>query len=212
MNKLLRLASFSGTLLTLLLGILLLTGCSSPLSSSPDIITPDGAPASAIATEINGDDVLRANDLVTIVFSGIPNPPDRHDERINENGQITLHLVGPVAAAGKTTAQLQEDIHKAYVPRFFNRLVITVQTENRFFFVSGEVKNPSRLVYAGGMTVLKAIAAAGDFTDFANKKAVLLTRQDGRRFVINTRDARKKPQLDLPVVPGDVIYVPKRKF
>ncbi|HOW66668.1 MAG TPA: polysaccharide biosynthesis/export family protein [Candidatus Paceibacterota bacterium] len=208
MNKLLRHAVFEGALLSCLLGILLLTGCSTPGPASEEPL----AATAAVSAARDGDDILRENDLVSIVFSGIPNPPDRHDERISASGQITLHLVGTITAGGKTPAQLQEEIHKAYVPRFFNRLVVTVQTENRFFFVSGEVKNPSRLVYAGGMTVLKAIAAAGDFTDFANKKTVLLTRQDGRKFVINTRDARKKPELDLPVVPGDVIYVPKRKI
>jgi polysaccharide biosynthesis/export protein VpsN len=188
-----------------------LCGCSTIKSPPPDASsTNQVSQTDAPAADLNSLDVLRPNDLVSVYFSGIPNPPETHNERINEKGQITLQLLGSVTAAGKSAAQLQEEIQQGYVPKYFQRLVVTVQTENRFFFVRGEVKNPSRLVYAGGLTVLKAIAAAGDFTDFAQKKSVELRRMDGRQFIINANKARRNKALDLPVVPGDEIFVPRR--
>jgi len=203
---------------------LCLCGCSTPdpkasaatpAAASAAATTDNASKPGAAATDVTmtepvSADLLRPNDLVTVVFAGIPSPPDAHTERINENGQITLQLLGQIQAAGKTPAQLQDEIQHGFVPKYFQRLVVTVQTENRFFFVRGEVKNPSRLVYAGGITVLKAIAAAGDFTDFAKRGSVELRRIDGRRFIINTNKARRNQALDLPVIPGDEIFVPRR--
>jgi polysaccharide biosynthesis/export protein VpsN len=193
--------------------VLGLCGCASP-KPLPGVASASGQAQTNIVDdpliETRSLDLLRPNDLVTIVFSGIPSPPDAHSERINERGQITLQLLGPIQAADKTSAQLQEEIQKAYVPKYFQRLLVTVQTENRFFFVRGEVKNPSRQVYAGGLTVLKAIAAAGDFTDFAKRQSVELRRANGHQFIINANKARRNKALDLPVVPGDEIFVPRR--
>jgi protein involved in polysaccharide export with SLBB domain len=189
----------------LMLAIVLGAGCSSTgFSSGPTADSSSAAPARA-------SDVLRPNDMITVVYTGVPGPPDRHSEQIKEDGTLQLqYLDTPVKASGLTPGQLQERIHDLYVPKLFKRLTVTVLTENRVFFVTGEVKLPNRYPYIGEMTVLKAIAAAGDFTDFAEKGSVQLTRLDGQKFLINGRKARKDHRLDLPVFPGDTIHVPRR--
>jgi protein involved in polysaccharide export with SLBB domain len=167
--------------------------------------------AQVAAQQVLKDDFLRPNDLVVVVYAGIPNPPDKHEERIKDDGTILLPLLdAPVQASGKTVSQLQDDIYKLYVPKLFKRLTVTVLTENRVFYVRGEVRTPNRYPYVGEMSVLKAIAAAGDFTDFAAKTKVQLTRSNGQIFIINAQKARKNPRLDLPVIPGDTIFVPRR--
>ena len=80
------------------------------------------------------------------------------------------------------------------------------------FYVGGEVKNQGRISYIGPITVLKAIQSAGDFTDFAQRKRVKLTRLNGKTETINCIKAREDPRLDLPVFPGDTIHVPRRIF
>jgi protein involved in polysaccharide export with SLBB domain len=72
------------------------------------------------------------------------------------------------------------------------------------------VKTPSRQTYISRITVLKAIASAGGFTDFANKKKVKLTRVDGRIQTVNCVKALDKPSLDPEVYPGDKIHVPRK--
>ena len=100
-----------------------------------------------------------------------------------------------------------------YVPGYFRSLTVTVQLKERWFFVRGEVKNPGQKPYLGSMTVLKAISAAGDFTDFANRSHVRLTRADGTRTVtVDCKKALKNFRYDLPVYPGDVIHVSRRIF
>ena len=198
----------------LLLAVVLISGCVSTDTArpSPPVSDPARAAANQPSAIPNATDILRPTDLVTVVFSGVPSPPERHEERIKEDGTIRLQFFDqPIVAAGKTSGQLQEEIHDLYITnKIFKRLTVTVLTENRFFFVSGEIKSPGRLLYAGELTVLKAIAAAGDFTDFAKKTRVALTRLSGQKLVINADKARKDITLDVPVYPGDKIHVPRR--
>jgi protein involved in polysaccharide export with SLBB domain len=156
-------------------------------------------------------DLLRVGDLVTITCSGVSDPPFlKHEERIKADGHITLPLVGNVHAANNTRGQLQEAIQKSYVPRFYQYLTINVQSETRVFYVDGMVKAPGRYSYFGEMTLLRGIAAAGDFNDFAKKTAVQLTRANGEKMIINCNDARRNPAKDPPLYPDDQIYVPRR--
>lgn len=70
---------------------------------------------------------------------------------------------------------------------------------------------PSRHPYLGEMTLLKAIASAGDFTDFANKKKVEITRANGQKLRVNCVKAQANPdKFDVPIYPEDAIFVPRR--
>jgi hypothetical protein len=64
------------------------------------------------------------------------------------------------------------------------------------------------------MTLLKAIAAAGDFTAFAQKKSVEVTRANGKKLrPVNCIRALRNPRkYDIPIYPGDHIHVPRRWF
>ena len=155
-------------------------------------------------------DALRKGDLIQIVFSGIPSPPANLEERIKEDGTINLQLVGNFLAEGKTPGQLQKEIQDAYVPKYFVRLTVTVKTERRLFYVDGEVRGPDRFVYEGEITLMQAIAAARGFTDFAARGRVELVRSTGERLVIDARKAKDNPKLDVLILPGDRIFVPRR--
>ena len=154
-------------------------------------------------------EVLRAGDPVNVRFSGVVSPPKDHDERIKADGSITLAWVGRIQAEGLTTGELQEAIKKSY-STLYHDLNVTVTSENRFFYIGGEVRVPTRLAYATKITLSGAINAAGGFTDFANKTKVKLTRANGEIHLINWKRAQKKPELDMEVFPGDKIEVPRR--
>lgn len=132
-------------------------------------------------------------------------------ERIGEDGKINLSLIGSVTAAGKTAEELQNEIHDAYVPKYFRDLSVTVKGETAFFYVDGEVNQRGPKEYPGEMTIVKAIAASGGFTDFAKQTKVRLTRGDHTE-IINVKKAIAHPEDDVPVYPGDKIYVPRRLF
>jgi protein involved in polysaccharide export with SLBB domain len=148
---------------------------------------------------------------VTVTFVGVQSDkglmPD-HTERIHEDGTIMLPLINSVMAAGKTAGELQKEIHDSYVPKYFPELTVTVKGETTYFYVDGEVNIKGQKEYTPGMTLAKAIAVAGGFTDFAKKSKVRLTRGSQTK-VINGQNAIEDPSKDLPIYPGDKIYVPR---
>jgi len=196
-----RFAGFSAALVALLLW----TGCVTTSTSPSSAAVVDTNPPPAVPV-----DDLRVDDLITIIFSGVPVPPDKFEQRIKDDGTISLELIGAIKAAGKTAGKLQIEIHDAYVPKYFVRLNVSVHAEGRYFYVDGCVKIPSRQPHQGELTVLKAIAAAGGFTDFANKKKVVVVRANGQKLTVDCVKALKDPKLDLPIYPGDKITVPQR--
>lgn len=165
------------------------------------------------ATSDGSSDLLHPGDALVINFSGVTEPPAGQQDRIREDGKITLPYIGDVQAAGKTRSELQKEITERYVPKYFTRLNVTVNADIRYIYVSGEVKIESRHVYMGGMTVLRAVATAGGFTDFANIKRVQLLRAGARAPIeINCDKARQQSDLDPAVYPDDKIFVPRRVF
>src|SRR5688572_5920124 len=132
---------------------------------------------------------LQVGDLIVVTFSDLVSPPPRQEISIPDNGIIALPNNVRVQAAGKTTSELEKDIQAAYVPAIYVNLSVTVRTEQRVFFVDGEVKQPGRQPYVGVMTVLRAITTAGGFTDFAKRNQIDLRRQGGQRFFINHKAA-----------------------
>lgn len=188
--------------LTLLLVSWLVGGCSTTLP------TVDGADA----TKQTHVDVARfhVGETVNISFSGTPDQILPHEESIKEDGNITLSLIGSVRAVGKTAGELQSEIHDLYVPKYFVRLTVTVKPGDLVYYVSGEVRQPGRQLYVGEISVTKAIASAGDFTDFANHGNVSLTRANGQRIKVDCDEAQKNPAKDPHVYPGDKIFVPRK--
>lgn len=158
--------------------------------------------------------VLRVNDMISITFSDVPSQQALTEvrSRIPASGVLTLHYNVQVTAAGKTIPELEKEIREAYVPRLFKQLTAIVRSEERFFFVGGEVKTPSRYPLQADLTVLRAIDAAGGFTDFANRRKIELRRENGQRFLIDERKAKENPVLDMPVLANDHIYVKRSIF
>ncbi|MFO1500362.1 MAG: polysaccharide biosynthesis/export family protein [Verrucomicrobiota bacterium] len=198
-----------------LLGIaclLFLAGCATG-GSAGSSTHPGAAQTAPGDRPLESVDALRVGEMLVIEFSGVGEPPARHEERIKIDGKITLPSIGTIQAAGRTRGELEDAIHKAYVPAYYRQLTVIVRNEGRFFYVNGQVKSPGQFPYIKEMTVLKAIAVAGDFTDFANKKQVLVTRgADGRKITVNCIKAQRDHTQDLYVYPDDTIEVKRRYF
>jgi polysaccharide export outer membrane protein len=174
------------------------------MTGSPGDIAPSGADAAR----------FQVGETVIVSFSGLSQELDLEmspsTQIIKEDGTVNLPYVGSVKAAGKTPGELQNDIHDLYVPKYFVRLTISVTSQDRVYYVGGEVKQPGRQLYVGATTVTQAIQSAGDFTDFANRKKVKLIRHDGQVITVNCVKAIEDPSQDPSVYPGDQIQVPRR--
>lgn len=156
---------------------------------------------------------LGVGDLLTVNFSDVPerSMPHEQQHRIGDDGLITLPLNVEVTASGKTPTQLQQEIRKAYVPKYFVNLTVVVKAADRYVYVDGEVKVPNRQFHIDGLTVLRAISTAGGFTDFAKKGSIEVRRASGGKAeLVDWNKARKNPKLDLPLYVNDIVYVPRR--
>ena len=167
-------------------------------------------PSNGNVANSNGE-AFAIGDLVVVSFSNTVDQIPPHEERIKEDGNITLPLIGTIKAEGKTPRELLEEIQDLYGPRSYRpkRLAITLSGD-KIYFVGGQVRQPGPQVCSGRMTVTKAIQNAGGFTDFALRSGVQLTRGDGKTLVIDCIRAERSPAIDLPVYPGDRILVPMR--
>jgi len=153
---------------------------------------------------------FHVGDTVSVALAGLPEIIEPHVEPIKEDGTITMPDIGHVQAVGKTAGELQNEIYNLYVPKLYRHLTVTVNTGDRVYYVTGEVKQPGRQLYAGQMTVTKAITTAGDFTDFANHKKVRLIRANGQTIKVNCDKALQDSSQDPPVYPNDQIQVPRK--
>ncbi len=84
-------------------------------------------------------------------------------------------------------------------------------------YVMGEVKRPGPYPRADALTVLKVMALAGGFTDFAAPNRTTLIRQEGDKRVekrVNIKDIMSDPTSneDLQLKAGDVLVVPAKLF
>ncbi len=200
----------------LLATALFLSGCGSPSGSGSPVATTMplmAQPVSTAGTNAQagvGIDTLRVGDNLTITVADPANIP-AIEQKIREDGKIKLLFDNSdFDAAGKTVSELEKDIRDHYVPKFFQRLSIQIKVEQRIIYVGGQVRKPDRYEYLSTMTVLQAIKAAGDFTDYAKKTVVEVTRANGTKIIVNCKKAQKNPRLDIPIYPGDSIYVPVR--
>lgn len=184
---------------------------SSTVGSASNKASPNANPGDGVV-QVGSSDRLVPGNKVTITFSGTPSPPPKHEEKIREDGYIGPPLLQkPIMAAGKTVGKLQEELQALYVPDYFRSLTVTVSTEERFVYVGGEVKNPGPHLYLPGLTVLKAIQSAGDFTEYGNRRNVTITRANGgRQETVNCSKAFKDSKYDKLVYPDDRIQVYKR--
>ncbi len=221
MNRLFQMAAIPLSLFGAGIFLLLSAGCSHiPMYPTPNSAAPApppapvGSPDSAANPVVapGSADLLQVGNKLFITFSDIPNPSPPFEETIREDGQITLPLDQKAVAAGKTKGQLADEIHALYVPKYYLRLTVTLKTEDRFFIVGGEVRSPARQIYLGQMSVLRAIASSGGFTEFARRTKVQIIRADKSNVTMNCDKALKDPRLDLPIFPGDQINVPRRLF
>jgi polysaccharide biosynthesis/export protein len=135
--------------------------------------------------------------------------------QVRPDGKITLPLVGDVVAAGHTSMELRDSISGSLKEYISNPVVtvIVVETTPQVVYVTGEVTHPGALpLTTGRMSILQALAMAGGFTDFANRKDITILRKTAsgmEKLKFNYKDAldddnRREP---LQLQPGDTVVV-----
>jgi len=135
---------------------------------------------------------------------------------VRPDGKIQLSVVGDFPIAGMTPDQAAVELKKAYSRELKNPdLAVQVKTFGaNSVVVQGEVRNPGEIPLTGNATVLQMIGRAGSFMPTADVRHVTVVRHStgGTPLVVvlNLLDAMQgvNPGMDVPVVAGDMVYVP----
>ena len=150
---------------------------------------------------------LQPLDPLMITLLGIPEEK-AIETSIAENGQITLpYLDDSVQAAGLSVSELEREIQRLYTEgKIYRSITVNIQTSAKSYFMEGEVMRPQEYPLNRRITLLQAIAAASGYTEYADKKDIMIIRQ-GQIIKVNGKELEKHPERDIPIESGDRIKV-----
>jgi polysaccharide export outer membrane protein len=187
------------------------------IMSSPSIVhsqTPKGAdPPKKIQGEVATDSaqyIIGPEDVLHIYVWREDSLTKTVPVRVD--GKISLPLVDDIQAAGLTPLQLKDALTKKLKGFVDNPTVsVTVMEANSFkVYVSGEVKTPGVQLIRNEVTVLKLMTMVGGFTEWANKKKILIIRKekDGdKRMIVNYNKIIDGEAPDILIKRGDMVIV-----
>lgn len=152
------------------------------------------------------------------------NPDLSTSVTVRPDGRITTPLIADLPAAGRTPAQLAEDI-KVKLAAFIEapNVQIIVGSFNGPFSqqvrVLGEAAKPAAIPYRANMTLLDVMIAVGGLTQYAAGNRATLVRTDratGRQIEyalkINRLIKDGEAKYNVGIQPGDVIIIPQSLF
>ena len=192
-----------------------LTGC---FSSNPKDIQAFLMPGSVdVSAKIY---TMHPPDEIEIHCSSVPEI-DMQRQQIRPDGRISFEAVGEIHAAGKTPAQVANELRgkilELYQIEGDNPIdVRVVAFRSKRYYVLGQVGNPGAQMYSGRDTVLGAIALAGSPTVLAWEQRIQVIRPSGNKnvkpkifeFNFDRAAAHGDATKDVLLQEGDIIYVP----
>jgi polysaccharide export outer membrane protein len=129
---------------------------------------------------------------------------------VDANGDITFPVLGKLHVVGLSKSEVIDMIQDKLRNQIVDPIV-TLRFLNAKVTVLGEVQRPGTYsLNNGGMTILEALGAAGDLTQYGSRKNVLITRENNGkvefvRLDLTTDEVFKSPYFYLQQ--NDVVYI-----
>jgi polysaccharide export outer membrane protein len=190
-----------------------LTACASGGAGSgagiANLPPPD---ATSVPSAAAGDYRIGPQDTLEIAVFQVENLT--RTLQVDTSGQIDFPLLGAVTAAGKTTAELAEEMSRGLGQRYLQAPHVSVfvrQSVSRRFTVEGAVGRPGVFDMTGRMTLLQAIATAQGVAPAAKLRQIVVFRtidQQRMAAIADLKEIRTGRLPDPEIYPGDVIVVP----
>ena len=130
---------------------------------------------------------------------------------------LEMPIIGVVECQGKTRAELANEIARLiregnYIPD----PSVNVQFVDMKITVMGEVTRPGQYdILRDEVTLLDALAMAGDMTIYGERDAVAVIRKVDGKSVVSYLDLRTKEAIASPfyhLQPNDVVYVKPNRY
>ncbi len=177
-------------------------------SQNPELAAPFNTPTSYNA--------LTFNPMVATSVSG---PQALQVRTVDENGMLEFPMIGKIQCQGKTRDELAKEIAKKIIDGgYISDALVNIQFADLKFFVLGEVARPGQFdISRDKITILEALAMAGDMTIYGNRSNVAVIRRsaDGKSHEVYELDFLEGNQMSSPAFflqQGDVIYVQPNKY
>ena len=133
---------------------------------------------------------------------------------VDEAGDVEMPVLGKVHVAGLKRTEVEQLVKSKLESQVVNPMVL-VNMVGAKVSVMGEVNRPGQVAMPKGrLTILEALAAAGDMTPYGKRDNVLVTREvDGKLQIgrVNMRSADLYSSPYYYLQQNDVIYVSPNK-
>ena len=158
--------------------------------------------------------ILKNDRLLVIIYKHpdlIPQTLQQRGILVDNNGYVSLPLIGRVRVAGLTQTEAAKKLEREY-SKYLKRPYLNVEVLNKRIYVLGEVKKPGAIeVDKERLTILEAIALAGDLTDSAKRDDIIIISKDryGRMQLrhLDLTDFSRLATSNIILKPNDIVYV-----
>ncbi len=136
---------------------------------------------------------------------------------VDNDGYITLPIIGQVKCDGMTRAELQSEIEKKIIEsNYIADPQVNVRFANLQISVLGEVTRPGRYdIKNDKVTLFDALAMAGDMTIYGNRENVAVIREIDGKNIITKLDIRSSEVFSSPcfyLEQNDIVLVSPNKY
>lgn len=137
----------------------------------------------------------------------------KKEVQTDASGRISFPLAGVIEAAGKTPAEVEDELEARLRGRFVRDPQVTVnlkETVSQVITVDGQVKKPGLYPVIGRMTLMRAVATAEGVDEFAKLDDVVIFRTvKGQKMaaLYNLKSIRRGQYDDPEVFANDVVVV-----
>jgi polysaccharide biosynthesis/export protein len=173
-------------------------------------------------TQVSENYIIGASDEITVFVWR--NQELGANVQVRPDGRITTPLITDMVAAGKTPAQLADDIRAALSQYIQEPLVSVMVNRPQGSFsqqirIVGATARPAAIPYRANMTLLDAMIAVGGLSELAagdRARLVRVDRASGQQREYDLRIAsllrRGDVRANVRLEPGDVIIIPESMF
>ncbi len=176
-------------------------------SQNPELAAPFNAPTSYNSLSHS-----------PIGASSVSGPQSLQVRTVDSDGMLDFPMIGKIKCAGKTREELANDIRKRIVDGgYISDAIVNIQFADMKFFVLGEVARPGQFdITRDKISVLEALAMAGDMTIYGNRANVVVirTNEDKKHeiFEMNFLEGNQMSSPAFFLQQGDVVYVQPNKY
>lgn len=136
--------------------------------------------------------------------------------RVDNDGDINFPVLGELYVAGLTLSEVSEMIRNRIIEgNYIKDPIVTIEFKNFHYTVLGAANSNGNYTCDGDrVTILEAIAQAGDLASNADLGKIAVIREEGNSRIVHTVDIRKSDLFNSPafyLAQNDIIYVRPKK-